>query len=66
LEHYKWVITSALHAYDASLDHAHAIVYVLDDLGGGVDAGGFGNSFHEGNVPLMLHSAKLYKIPRFS
>lgn len=47
------MITSALYAYDASLDHAHAIIYVLDDLEGDVDMGGFGEGFHEGIVPLM-------------
>jgi hypothetical protein len=30
----------------------HAIVHMLDDLQGVVDAGGFGEGFHEGIVPL--------------
>lgn len=37
----------------ANFDHAYPIVYVLDDLEGSVDAGGFGEGFHEGMVPLM-------------
>jgi hypothetical protein len=36
-----------------SLDHVHAIVHVLDGLESGVDAGGFGEGFHEGIEPLL-------------
>jgi hypothetical protein len=34
-------------------DLCQAIVQVLDDLHGGVDAGGFRDGFHEGIVPLI-------------
>ena len=47
---------SALHTYAASLYHAHAIVQVLDDLEGSVDAVGFGDGFHGGIVSLMIHA----------
>ena len=43
-------------------NHCHTIIHVLDDLEGGVDAGGFGKGFHEGIVSLMLHSAKFIQI----
>ena len=33
-------------------------VQELDNLEGGIDAGGFGDGFHEGIMPLMFHSAK--------
>jgi hypothetical protein len=48
------VITSALHAYEANLNQAHAIVHVLDDLEGGIDAGCFGDRLHEGIVPPIV------------
>ena len=47
------MITTTLHAYDASLDHAHTIVHMLDDLEGSVEAGGSGEGFRKGFVPLM-------------
>ena len=40
-------------SHTTSLDHIQTIVHVLDDLEGRVDAGGFGDGFHEGIVPLM-------------
>jgi hypothetical protein len=39
--------------HPASLYQSHAIIHVLDDLEGGVDAGGFCEGFHEGVVPFL-------------
>jgi hypothetical protein len=44
-------LASAPDAYAARLDLAHAIVHVLDDLWGSVDAGFFSEGFHEGFIP---------------
>ena len=38
----------------ARLIHGHVIIHVLDDLEGGVDAGGFRDRLHEGIVPQMI------------
>jgi hypothetical protein len=42
-----------LEASSASFDHAHAVIQVLDDLEGSVDAGGFGKRFHDGIESLL-------------
>ena len=34
--------------------HCHAGDHMLDDLEGGVNAGSFGNGFHEGILSLMI------------
>ena len=47
-------LASALHAYATSPEHAHAVVHVPDYLKGSVDAGGFGEGFHEGTVPFIV------------
>ena len=47
-------LASALRMFFASIDHGHAIIHVLDDMEGGVDAGGFGKGFYEGIVPFMV------------
>jgi len=49
-------LASASQTCAASLDQAHAIVQVLDDLEVSVDAGGFGDGFHGGIVSLMIHA----------
>jgi hypothetical protein len=46
-------LASALHAYTASPEHAYAVVHVPYDPKGSVNAGGFGDGFQEGIVPLM-------------
>ena len=48
-------LASAPDAYAARFDLAHAIVHVLDDLWGSVDAGFFSEGFHEG---MVLHEVE--------
>jgi hypothetical protein len=36
-----------------TISHSNACVYILDDLEGSVEAGGFGEGFHEGIVPFL-------------
>jgi len=59
------VLSSASHSFFANLDYANAVIHVLDDLKGGIHAGGFGEGFQEGILSLMLHSAKSMIIDSF-
>jgi len=45
-----------------TISHCNACIHVLDDQEVSVDAGGFGDGFHEGIVPL-LEVAYLEYIP---
>jgi hypothetical protein len=38
----------------SSNNYSHTIIHVLDDLEGGVDAGGFGDGFYEVIVPFLV------------
>jgi len=48
------MLASSSYTHAASLNHAHAIIHVLDDLEDGVDAGGLGQGFHEGIVSFLV------------